>query len=105
MRFYLEIQIETAVHRFVMKDREAALAHLERLQPLVGKPMFSRNDDEPRNLKISSEDGDAFISTERIHAARITDYDVFEEHDKQMHDARYRRARELDIEMVDRLRS
>jgi hypothetical protein len=104
MRMYLEIQIMNAVHRFVMKDRDDALAHLERLQVYVGRPRFSRNDDEPRNIKISSVDGEAIITTEAIYAARITDYDVFEEHDEQMRQARYRDARKIDLELIEKMK-
>ncbi len=100
MSVYVEIQVETAIHRFVMKDHEAGLALVKKLQPYVGKPMFSRNDDEPRNMLIQTEDGEGFITLERIHAVRVVDLDVFDAADEERRHRHFKEMRQIDIELL-----
>jgi hypothetical protein len=103
MGIYLEVQVETAIHRFVMKDRETAIEILRKLQPHIGRPRFSRNSDEANFIQFESEDGTAILSLECIHAARITDWNVFEAENAERRKKRYAEARELDVELITRL--
>jgi hypothetical protein len=103
MAVYVEVQLLDGIHRFCVADREAGLAIVEKLEPHVGRDRYL-NRDQPPSMRIATLDGEAVLSLTHIHAARVTDMDVFEEVDRKRREARYAEMRRIDIDLVDRLR-
>ncbi len=97
---YLEIQIGTVVHHFIVPTSDDGLKIIAALEPHIGKEIFMRNREEPSSMRFRTVDGESVITLSGIMAARLTDYDVFDDADAKRRKARYAEMREIDLEMM-----
>lgn len=71
--WFLEVQVENSIQRFLMKDREEGLSKLAELNPKIGKgSLFSRKEGS-EVLTITSQDGQGALVADRIYAVRLVD--------------------------------
>lgn len=76
MAIVLQVQVSNAVHTMPMPDRETADKYLEALSAVVGKPRFSRNDDEPKNMRVTGAGCSAVFALDDIHSVLVHDQDI-----------------------------
>jgi hypothetical protein len=77
MAFVLEIQLDNMKHHLMMSSLEEAKEWLERLTPYVGIPRFSRNDDDPKNIRVTSLEGEVVVALEHIISVRALDNKIY----------------------------